>query len=503
MPINLQSVSAQIALDQKVNLGATIVLHRGFHVAKCRRLERMGIKVKRNPREIPDEWFWSRIQEPRERDASVMIEEELSPTNFGASSLYKRSEEFFDIYGIDEKEWQVRVAKPQQDAFERRSAEAYERGRSLYQQLCMEGLPARQLATALLCYELRALDPATDTNFIGTDYLHDWFRVLRLSGQLLPFFDSFDIPAGFREYVLPSVDDPQFVFQGASTSDTLDVNTAVKPTAAQTKMTPVKFQATTFWNGEFNEDSLADAELMLRAGMIRAMGLLGDAILLNGDTTNTAGANINASGGTLTLGTKDPRVAIKGQRGIYYRGTHGGKAADTFTGGTNGGGDASTLADFFATKALMGKYAAMSQYPNLAWIGSVQSRTKIADDARGSNFGQGIIDKEVWAMKFLELDNSTVTHASTSNVQNYAQWLKEGCPVNLTTAGVYDDTTKTKSTWVITNKRNFVTAWKRHLKLVVLELPLDDKFAISATTRFDHKEIIANEPALAVAFNVL
>lgn len=482
-------------------VGPTIALHKAMHRRHAERLNARGLTCRAAP--LTDQEAYDRaFSEPAERGPRVQIAEELKPDHIGPA-LYQSREYQLDRMGIKKEEWSAFEMRAMGDPSGRAAQVQVERADRFARMLRL-GLNPVQLAVAMQCWEQRALDPATDTGQIGIDYLHDVYRVLRLSGQLQGAVQNFDIPAGYRQWTAPNINDAQFILQAAATADTISVNTAVDPTNGSQTWTPVKFQSIIFYNGEFNEDALYEVEPVLRASFIRGAGLLTDMVLLNGDTTNGAGANINANGGSLTLGTKDPRVAANGLRGVFFRGTHGGKSADTFTGGISGGGDATTLADFYAAKSGLSKYGSPMQKENLHCVMPLQSWNHLRSDARGSNFGQELIKDDVWeGCHWMQLANSSITHAATSNVQDYAQYVNEGCPINLTNAGVYDNTTKTLATWVLYNKLNYLMAWKRHLAIRVVELPSTDQYFISATVRFDFKEIIANEPSLTVAYNIL
>lgn len=489
---------AQLA---RMNYGLTEKVHRILAGAHLARLNRLGIKTKRIE-DIPADLLLNRAS----RDLGDLTSEEQCQAekrgDSPSASLDLKSEFLDDAFGIDGKEMQSRIA-PLREAMSRRREEISKKPESHWlEDFSTAGLSGRQIAVAMQVKQQRALDPATDTGLVGNDYLHEPYRELRLAGMLQDKFMSIDIPAGFRSFIASNLNDARFLKTAANTTDAYTVNTSEDPTSGSQTWTPVKLMAVIFWNGEFEDDSLFPAEAALRGSLQRGLGLAMDNALLNGDTTNTAGANISASGGSLTLGTKDPRLLWNGLRGDFYRGTHGGKSADTFTGGIDGGGDATTCADLYSAMQDCGKYAVPQQASNLFLVSSAQSYWNVRSDALGK-YQADILNRDIFGLNWLVMGNGTATHASTSNVPTDALGLWDGCPTNLTAAGVYDNTTKTKATAVLFNRSNFLIAWKRSYQVKVVDLDLGDQKAIVATLRCDFKPIIASETAQTVLFNIL
>jgi len=488
-------------MSARVDKGATVALHRAMARKHMDRLKGMGVQVKKDVSEISDDYFEARACNDLSDKSSKVVTKDVE-TRSVSTSLYNDEQQVAELFGIDHTSYETRVAKPHREAFQLRGAAMLDKRDVEIRRMVNNGFNARQVAIAMDIYEQRALDPATDTGQVGIDYLHEPYRQLRLAGQLAPAMQSVDIPAGYRQYTAPNLNDARFVLEPVNTTDAYTVNTSEDPANGSQTWTPVKFQAVIFWNDEFQEDALYNVEAALRGSIVRGAAIALDAALLNGDTTNTSGANINASGGSLTLGTLDPRVAFNGLRGLFYRGTHGGKSADTFTGGISGGGNAATLTDAYDVLKGMGKYASPSQQMNLCGVCSTQTYWNLRDDSRGSNFGQDTINADVFDLDWKVLANSTATHTASSNVPTDDLGVFEGCPVNLTTAGVYDNSTKTESTFLIFNKVNFLLAWKRQLQIRVVELGLGEQRAITAGFRCDFDEIIANETAIEVAYSV-
>lgn len=509
--------NAALAAHARYDEQKSIALHRAMCRSHLEKIESKGVKVdvERIKDKKYDEFFHNRAKnEARDGDWDKPIEDEVdvangfkTRANYVGSSLYNGESEdgqafFCEKYGIDEKLYKRNIGDKATEEFKTRSSKFEESREDIARYLVNQGLEPAQLAVAMDVYHRRSLDPATQTSQVGVDYLHDVYRVLRVSGKLQQFLLSMDLPAGWRSYTAPNIGDSQFLYQTANTTDALTVNTSVDPTVGSQTWTPLKFQSVTFWNEEYQEDALYEVEGVLRASIIRGAALMMDHVLLSGDTTNSAGANINANGGSLALGTKDPRVAMNGIRGMFFRGTSGGKSADTFTGGLNGSGNNSAISDVYAALKKLGKYAVPDQRENLLLIAAAQTWWNLRDNARGQNFGQAIQDQDVFGINYAILGNSSITNASSSNVPTYASWTSEGVPTNLNASGVYDATTTTMATWALLNRINYLIARKRQLTIRVVELPLGEQFAITAGMRFDFKEIIANEPAFTCAFNI-
>lgn len=487
-----------------VNRGATVALHR----AMCRRhlegLQARGVAVKKKMNELKDDLF-EKIAFNDLGDKSAKDLKDLETrSDVVSTSLHNPDEFWAETFGVEMKGdagYEKRCAAPAREVANIRAEQGFLKQHQQLERLLSSGLQARQLAVALDVFT-RSLDPATDTTQVGVHYLHEPYRYFRLAGQLAKHLQSIEIPKGFRTYTAPILDDSRYLLTSANTTDAYTVNTSEDPTNSSVTWTPKKLQAVTFWNGEFQEDALYDVDTALKASMLRGFHVAHELALLNGDTTNTSGANINASGGSLTLGTKDPRLAFNGLRGILYRGTHNGKSADTFaTGAIDGGGNAAILTDVYDAVKLLGKYA--GNPADVVVVCSTQTWFNLRNDQRGSNFGQDVINADIWGMNWVKMANSRGTHAATSNVPTDSLSVLEGCGVNLNASGVFDNVTKTQSFLTLFNRYNYLEAWKRQLAIQVVDLNLGDQKAITSSARMDFQEIIINEPSLSGAFNLI
>ena len=498
-------MSHQIAHPTRTNEGKTIALHRALWTVAMNRLEARGIKVRKKGHEIPREYWLARaLDDPYEKysNADEMRVQERRADH--ASNLLHDNVEFpCETYGIDVKEFQAKLGKPQEELHQRRAEEFVRIRPQLQETLGMRGFSGRQLCARLAILEQRALDPATDGNLIGVDYLHDPYRKLSLAGPLSAVIPTAEIKPGFRTYQIPMLTDGRFLYSTPNTTDAYTINTTEDPGSSSQVWTPKKLMAGIMWNGEFTEEALFPVVPALTASMVRGAAIAGDLAVLSGDTTAGAGLNINAFGGSLVLGTKDPRKIYKGLRRIYYDGTHGGKSAGGFAGGISGGGNAAAVTDVYAMLKKLGKYAATSQKANLHLVLSCQSKWGIIEDSTGSFYGQEALARDIFSLDWIEMANGRATEGASSEVPTDALDVMEGCPINLNNVGVYVGAGQTLSTMVAFNDMNYLRARKRSFGVKVVDLDLGDQSAIVSSFREDFQEIQANEPSLVVAYNLI
>ena len=492
--------------DVRVNPGMTAGLHRKIAGQFLRKLEGMGVSIKRKLHEVKDEYFLRRAMTDQTDSLPAKELKEFERRDDAETCCFHESEgqraHCADVFGIDLKEFEAKVGAPQRESFARRAVENYGNLDQKRRKMLDAGMHAHQVAVALDIELRRALDPGTDTTQVGVDYLMDAYYPMRNSGKMAPLFPSIDIPQGYKTYQIPILEDCRFVKQAANTTDAFTVNTSEDPANTSRVWTPVKAQATTFWNQEFQEDALYNVVNALTARMKTGADIAMDMVDLRGDTNNTSAANINASGGSLTLGTKDVRLLYNGLLGTFYRGTHGGKSADTFTGGIDGGGNAATIDDVYNLFKDLGKYGIPDEKGSVKLVVPAQVYWSLRDSARAV-YGQNIILEDIFKDQIVVMSNSQATHAASSNVPTDALGVMEGYPINLNAAGVFDNATMTLSGAVAFNVKNFLKAWKRHLQLVVVDLNLGEQHAITAGFRCHMQEIVVNDPAITVLYNAL
>lgn len=506
--------------------GLTIAVNRilaGGHLA---RLNEAGVPTKR-AEALSDEYLYKRATNDYDEKADQMLAKDPKANidhlmaaqargEEASSSLDYKPEMVEEAFGFDRKVFQARSGEIL--AAQKRHTESIQELRKgvrdwqlkrpdWVMHVNMTGLDSRQRAVVRRAQQQfvqqeRAMDPATDTGLIGTDYMHEPMRELLSVEDLMGLFIPITIPGGYRSFVASNLADGRILKTAATTSDAYGFNTAEDPTSGSTTWTPVKLMGIIPWNGEFEDDSLFGAEQALRQSMQRGLLLALFQAILFGDTTNSAGANINASGGSLALGTKDPRLCWNGIAGDFYRGTHGGKSADTFTGGINGGGDAMTVTDVYDMLKDCGKFALPQQASNLHLACSAQSYWNVRTDAL-TKYQWDILNKDVFGLNWNVSGNGAPTHAATSNVPTDALNLWDGVPTNRNASGVFDNVTATKAIAVLWNALNYGLAVKRVASVKVVNIDPVDLKAICLTMRLDFKPIIANLAASTVGYNIL
>lgn len=429
--------SETFSASANTNVGDTVTLHRAMANLQIRKLEERGLKVK------------PYTNEEIERRAYAKGEDKPED----GSTLYETAAELCERRMVDPAD----LAKIQ----------------------------------------TRGLDGGTDTALVGTDYLHEFARDLRLSGRLQGLFSRhIDIPQGYSSLVVPIIGDAQFLKQGALTTDTYAVNTAVDPTSTTVTLTPVKMQTVIFVSGELTEESLAPIIEALTLSIQRGFGVALDHVLISGDTVTTT-ANINAygsDGGIAALGSYDPRLMFDGFRAMDWKSTTG-KSAATFS-GIDCGSNIATIDDVVGTLGVMGKYA--DDPAKVLTIMPIQVEKDILLDSKARpDTYSAIINAQtgrlvtVGGSKVVAVGNSTIVDDSSSNVPTYATWMTDGYPVNLNASGVYDAATATQTGFVCVREDVIAFGWKRQLEIKVIDLPLSDQKAITATVRVVAKQIHA------------
>lgn len=345
----------------------------------------------------------------------------------------------------------------------------------------------------------RGLDGGTDTALVGVDYNHEFYRDLRLAGQLLPKFEKqMDIKPGFASFTGPVVGDALWLKQGALTTNAFSVNTAFNPTSTTITLTPQKAMAIIFVSGELTEDSLAPIMENLKTSMIRGANVMIENVLLNGDTTSGTG-NINTyalagSGTGGGLGTKDPRLMMNGLRAMDFQSTVG-KSAGVFS-GVNGANGITTLDGITSGLQALDKYAddpskVLVILPKRAEFQALRDVKARPDTYQALLTAQNGRLQTVSGAKIQAVGNSLNDNTSSADIPTYASALSEGYPVNLDANGLYSTTSGTRSGFVHVRQDNIVWGWKRQFTFKVVDLPLGDQVAIACTMRFVFTQIIA------------
>lgn len=447
-----------------VNKDKTVLLLRSADDSHCRKIESIyGRRVKRMSADL--------LEKRAEADADGKDNKD------NGAYLYETVEEQCEARGMDLDKFRESEAR----FIETRSAHIPEYKRR--------------------AIERRGLDGGTDTALVGVDYAHEWFRDLRLAGKLVPEFSrQMDIAEGYSSYTGPVVGDALFMKQGALTSNAFTVNSAYNPTSTVVTLTPQKIQAVIFVSGELTEDSLAPVIENLKMSMLRGANVAIEHILLNGDTLDST-ANIN-SYATTALGDLDVRFCWDGLRAMDWKSSTG-KSASSFS-GSNGANGVVTLDGILGGLKAMGKYS--DDPSKVLTIMPVRSEKEaLADTKARPDTYSALIDASsgrlvtVGGSKVITVGNSIIDNTHSSEVPTYATFLSEGYPINLAATGLYTGSGAT-SGFVQVREDNILWGWKRQFSFKVVDLPLGDQVAITATLRVVAKQIITGV-GVANSFN--
>lgn len=440
----------------KTNVDKSLMVHRAAADQHCRILQEVyGKKVQPYTKE--------------EIERRALADEDGKDAKDSSAYLYEPLEEQCEKRGIDPDKFRARETR----VLETRSMQ----------------IPAHKLRAL----ERRGLDGGTDTALVGVDYAHEWFRELRLAGKLVPQFSrQMDLPVGYATWTGPVVGDAQFLKQGALTTNTFAVNTAVNPTSTVVTLAPQKLQAVIFVSGELTEDSLAPIIENIKMSMVRGANVALEHILINGDTLTTT-ANINSYAVT-ALGSLDPRLCWDGLRKLDWASTYG-KSAGAFS-GANGSNGIVTLNGVTDGLKSMGKYA--DDPSRVLTIMPVKAEKEILEDtkARPDTYSSLMTTDAsgrlvaVSGSRVFTVGNSVITNESSANVPTYDKFMSEGYPTNLAATGLYTGSGATHGFCQV-REDNCIWGWKRQFTFRVVDLPLGDQVAITATLRVQMVQVIA------------
>ena len=348
-----------------------------------------------------------------------------------------------------------------------------------------------------------AFNNATNTDSIGTNYLHQAQFELRVAGQMLSeFANQVDIPNGYAAQMVPKLGIGQFLKAGPITTESYSVFQPVTPPTASISLTPQKIMSNTFWTGEFSEDALWEVGPTMDQANALGLKVATDHMLLHGDVAS-GGLNINALGIT-DLGLLDARLCFDGIRAANYKGTLGGGSAGAFK-GCNALGAPWTLNGVSANLAALGKYGIDPAKTFTVLSASVRQQLMQDAKARPDTFSLQVEQRNgmlysAMGSRLITLGDSIITNLSSGGVPNYLSWTSEGMPINLSSTGTYTGS-GTYKTAVTVYPGNWVVAWKRHYQQVVIGLPLSDQFATSASIRITAQPIYSGVSE-AVAYNI-
>lgn len=344
----------------------------------------------------------------------------------------------------------------------------------------------------------RGLDGGTDTALVAPDYLAEWLRIMRMTGDIVPRFSrQVDIAPGKASLIAPIVGDAQFLKVGALTTNLYSVNPSVNPTSTQVTWTPQKAMAVIFISGELKEDSLVPIIENLMICLTRGAATTQTHQLISGDSLATTGNinSYNSAAQNTGLGSQDPRLCYDGLRAMDYKSAVG-KSAGVF-GGVDGGNAIATLASVSQTLLTMGKFG--SDPKKVLTIAPVCLEQQFMQDAKARPFAYGPIfagaDGNVRQLSGTQpvfMNNSTIDNTSdvgTGAIPTYATFTDEGYPTNLDSSGRYSGTGNTRTGFTCVREDNILIAWKRQWHVAIIDLGLGDQYAVTASYRWVAKQI--------------
>lgn len=458
----IQSPGVPFTLEQNIDRGATVKLHRAMHNTYLRSMANLGITMKPMTNEQLEKRALAEVDwHPKSKAEQESVE---------APYFYRSRAQELEERGVNVDD----LRKVEKHLFEMRAIALKAAGRPVP--------------------EIRALNGSDDTSLVGTDYLHEPFREIRQSSDVVALFSKqIDIPAGASSWTVPILGDAQVLKGSAVVTESYTSATAVDPSSNVVTFNPWKLQGVIWGAGEIEEDALFALMPALNESMRRGMKIALEHVILNGDTT-TGTTNINAYNVT-ALGNLDPRLSCDGLRAMFYKGTDFGKSANTFTGGLAGGGSTISLDNFLTMRGALDVYGSdpgrtISLLPNILET-DAQKDSKARPDTYSALYDASTGKLvSVGGSRIVTVGGSLATNASSSQVPTTL--LLEGLPINLSSAGTYTGSGSTK-TGIMFREDNFEIAWKRHYQLQVVRLPLSDQWAITATLRLDFKRLIAGK----------
>ena len=143
---------------------------------------------------------------------------------------------------------------------------------------------------------LRAMDTAESgygSQLVGAQYVGDLWEAARYESAVMALIDTFEMTAP-TAYLPVEVDIPQLMFVSESTTYNATNYSTVKTGSQRVTVAAKKFVIHQMWSGEMEEDSIIPFVPFLRRQQQFSLAYYGDALILNGDDTNSATGNINS-----------------------------------------------------------------------------------------------------------------------------------------------------------------------------------------------------------------
>lgn len=333
-----------------------------------------------------------------------------------------------------------------------------------------------------------AMNNSTNSQALAIDYLQQLQFQVSNAGRLNDCVGQVvDLPNGRATLNIKKLGYAQVYLQAALTTAQYQNITDVSPSTDEVTFTPFKL-ATSMWaTGEFEEDCFFPWIAAMEKAIVFGRGITMDHIRLRGHEEAGAALNINAFGGALALGSKDPRAAMNGFYGALWDGTIGGGSADSAK-GVDMGGAAANLNMVPALRAKLNKYGLDKK--NLRLIVGSTTSAQFTQDAKARPDTYSLLLREEGGKRYIDgceevvLADSVITNASSSGMPDYTLWNSEGNPVNLAADFTYTGTGALTAAMLV-NIANWIEVRKRTFNWLVVRLPLADQLAIVGTERLD------------------
>lgn len=141
----------------------------------------------------------------------------------------------------------------------------------------------------------RAMDTAEGgygSQLIGAQYVGELWDGARQTAVVMPLIQDFEMTAP-TAYLPVGAGLPVMSFVGESTSNSESNYGTTKTGSQRVSVSAKKFVIHQMWSGEMEEDSIIPFVPFLRQQVQNSLAYYGDALVLNGDDTNSGSGNIN------------------------------------------------------------------------------------------------------------------------------------------------------------------------------------------------------------------
>jgi HK97 family phage major capsid protein len=317
----------------------------------------------------------------------------------------------------------------------------------------------------------------TGAEFIPQAFSATLLEEIWLKLQIAALFKRINLPAS--TYTLPF--SPGRLIARASGEQT--AVTKDKPKTAKIVFGATKIMSTVEMSDEFEQDSIVPALQFLRGQLIGGFALAQETMCLNGDK----GTNIYSA----AITGEDCRKLVSGVRADASNASAGNAKVDFASGGMSAD-------NLRALRAKMGKYG--KNCSDLAYIVSMADYNKML----GFTGYQALY----------QYTGAVTTAGELGRVDNIPIIVSELIPGagvatdaadvlgGLNVSGVWDNTTKTKTTSVLVNKNGYMWGDRKEFSLELWRNPLFGTTNLIGSQRLDFQKVLAaTDPTTAVGYN--